>query len=82
MGNAAFSISIDRFVELTRLALAAEDLKSTVLRCEFEPSWPTVESPIENLRRVCVPSILAGIRGLAKGCLAWCAVGVLRRCCP
>ena len=33
MGDAALSISIDRFVELTRLALAAEDLKSTVLRC-------------------------------------------------
>jgi len=30
---AALSISIDRFAELTRLALAAEDLKSTVLRC-------------------------------------------------
>jgi hypothetical protein len=38
MGNAAFSISIDRFLELTRLALAAEDTKSAVLRCVLGPS--------------------------------------------
>ena len=30
MSGAALAISIDRFVELTRLALAAEDLKRTV----------------------------------------------------
>jgi hypothetical protein len=80
-GSAALSNSIDRFVELTQVALAAEDLKRTVLRCVFEPFWMTLQYPMQNLRRVRVPSILASIRGLAKGCLVWCAVGVLRRCC-
>ena len=41
MGNAALPNSIDRFVELTRLALAAEHPKSAVLRCVLGPSWLT-----------------------------------------
>jgi len=51
MGNAAPSISIDRYVELTRFALAAEDTKSAVLRCVLGLSWPTVVLAIKNLRR-------------------------------
>jgi hypothetical protein len=52
IGNAALSISIDRFVALTRHALTAEELKSTLLRCVLGPCLRNVGLPIKYLRRV------------------------------
>ena len=51
------------------------------LRCVFEPSRLTLESPMRGLHRISVPPIISGVRGLARGGLAWCAVGGLRLYC-
>src|SRR5215217_5238999 len=66
---------------IRRLPSPSRTRRRTVLRCVFEPSWLTVEFPIENRLGARVPSILARIRGLEKGRLAWCAVDGLWRCC-